>query len=216
MTINIDESLEKFLAGRGLGARYASFDYCFNHFQAARDANQLDSLVDGDGLVLSCLHLGFYLASWGMMRGSGELLQRSVQQMVPVVRTIAAEPASTWTIDIPDYASRADEVIALGKRIRSAYTVGASDILVTKTMLGVFGCVPAFDHYFRNSFGCWTLCRKALYQIGRFYEDNRAALDAVEVATLDFSTGLSTDRRYTLAKVVDMVFFQEGLNRSKR
>jgi hypothetical protein len=37
--------------------------------------------------------------------------------------------------------------------------VNASDTLVTKTMQGVFGCVPAFDRYFRIGFGCQTLTK---------------------------------------------------------
>jgi hypothetical protein len=46
---------------------------------------------------MSCLQLGFYLASWGMMRGSGDLLQRSVRELAPVVDQIAAEPPDMWT-----------------------------------------------------------------------------------------------------------------------
>jgi hypothetical protein len=41
--------------------------------------------------------------------------------------------------------TRTHEVLALSRRVRRAFSVPASDILVTKTMLGVFGWVPAFD-----------------------------------------------------------------------
>jgi hypothetical protein len=213
VAVDINANLKAFLDNRAPGARYASFDYCFNHFQDTRERGELDRLSEGEGLLLSSLQLGFYLASWGMMRGSGDLLQRSVRDLVPVVRTIVEEPTSTWELDAHSYADRANEVLALSSRIRRAFTVSASDTLVTKTMLGVFGCVPAFDRYFRLGFGCSTLCKSALRRIGEFYDDNRAALEEAKVFTLDFSTGLDTDRCYSKAKIIDMVFFQEGLGR---
>ena len=73
MTVDIGGNVKAFLDDRDPGARYASFDYCFNHFQAARESSESRASGDGDSLLLSCLQLGFYLASWGMMRGSGDL-----------------------------------------------------------------------------------------------------------------------------------------------
>lgn len=166
-------------------------------------------------MLLSCLQLGFYLASWGMMRGSGDLLQRSVRDLVPVVKQIAVEPASTWDLDAHSLTAQADEVLALSDRLQAAFTITASDIMLTKTMLGVFGCVPAFDRYFRIGFGCSTLCKSALKRIGNYYGDNQAEIDSYDIFTLDFATGLDTQRRYTKAKIIDMVFFQEGINPEK-
>jgi hypothetical protein len=42
------------------------------------------------GLQLSCLHLSFYLASWGMFRGSSFLLEKSAKFFEPLVRTISS------------------------------------------------------------------------------------------------------------------------------
>jgi hypothetical protein len=213
MTADIDANLTAFLENRTPEARYASFDYCFNHFQEARESGDTAALADGDHRMLSCLQLGFYLASWGMMRGSGDLLQRSARDLVPVIEMIAAEPPPTWDFDAHCLGTRADEVLALSRRVRQAFTVPASDTLVTKTMLGVFGCVPAFDRYFRIGFGCQTLCADALMRVGNFYMDQQAKIDARRVFTLDFDSGLDTKRRYSRAKIIDMIFFQEGLNR---
>ena len=170
---------------------------------------------------MSCLQLGFFLASWGMMRGSADLLQRSVRELLPVVEVIAQEPKATWSFDVQSYTDDADFLLALGNRIRKAFTGDASDILVTKTMLGVFGCVPAFDRYFRIGFKrigfkCSTLCKNALTRINEFYKNNKAEIDAVHVSTLDFTTGNKTGRLYSRAKIVDMVCFQEGVSLKKR
>ena len=210
MTVDVDANLKTFLDRRAPGARYASFDYCFNYFHEAREAGRTEQLADDDHLLTSCLQVGFYLASWGMLRPSGDLLQRSVREFVPVVELIAAEPATTWELDVPGYATATGEVLALGRRVRKAFGVDASDTLVTKTMLGVFGCVPAFDRYFRIGFGCHSLCEDALIRIGRFYERNRDKIDACRVFTLDFITGDDTERQYTKAKIIDMIFFEEG------
>ena len=210
MTVDIDANLKAFLDRRAPGARYASFDYCFNYFHEARESGRTEQLAEDDHLLTSCLQVGFYLASWGMLRPSGDLLQRSVREFVPVVELIAAEPATTWELDVPAYATATGEVLALGRRVRKAFSTNASDTLVTKTMLGVFGCVPAFDRYFRIGLGCHSLCEDALIRIGRFYERNRDKIDAYRVFTLDFITGDDTERQYTKAKIIDMIFFEEG------
>ena len=152
--VDLKGNLDVFLRRRSPAARYASFDYCFNYFQDARDNQHTAALGSDDRLELSCLHLGFYLASWGMMRGSGGLHSRSLAELVPVVRAVADEPATTWELDVPGYSEAGiTAVLALGDRIRAVYTFAASSVLVTKTMLGVFGCIPAFDRFFRLGFG---------------------------------------------------------------
>ena len=83
--MNLDENIAKYLdgatgsGGRKPDARYASFDYCFNYFQAFREAGNVGAIAEPENRELSCLHLGFYLASWGMLRGSAELLQKSAR-----------------------------------------------------------------------------------------------------------------------------------------
>ena len=213
-TVDITGTIAAFRIGRDARNRYASFDYCFNHFQEAREAGDTSRLANDDRRQSSCLQLGFYLASWGMLRGSSGLLWRSAAGLVPVVKQIAKEPASIWDLDAHSYADHADEVYDLGGRVREAFKDGgvrASDTLVAKTMLGVFGCVPAFDRYFQIGFGRATLSPKTLKKIGDFYKDNQTEIEDAQVFTLDFGTGLPTERRYSRAKIIDMVFFQEGI-----
>lgn len=81
-------------------------------------------------------------------------------------------------------------------------------------MLGVFGCVPAYDRFFRGGFGAATFGPKSLRNIESYYRANADAIERHQVPTLDFTTGASTQRRYTKAKVIDMVFFTAGLTGS--
>jgi hypothetical protein len=77
-------------------------------------------------------------------------------------------------------------------------------------MLGTMGCVPAFDTYFRQGFRASTFGPKALQRISDFYRDNAEIIERHRVQTLEFDTGEPTDRRYTQAKVIDMIFFVGG------
>ena len=89
--VEMDEAVGRYLSARDPSARYTSFDYCFNHFQQHRAA--VKAWGEPTGMEVSCLQLGFYLASWGMLRGSAELLQRSARHLVPLVETVADVPA---------------------------------------------------------------------------------------------------------------------------
>jgi hypothetical protein len=209
--VDIEKNLAVYLGDRKSTGRYASFDYCFNYFQSHREEDRLDDLLNGDALQLSCLHLGFYLASWGMLRGKAKLLKRSVRAYVPVVEALVAAPAHLWTLDVDGYDETAiKELSAFGKQLRPTLHDRASDVLVTKVLLGTMGCVPAFDRYFRKGFRCSTFGPKALRRIGQFYREHTDAIEAGRERTLNFDTGQPTQRRYTRAKVIDMIFFVEG------
>lgn len=210
--MDIETNLKAYLRERTPTGRYTSFDYCYNHFQLHRERDALSELVVGPNMQLSCLHLGFYLASWGMLRASSVLLQRSVKYYVPVIQVIASSPPAIWNVDADSYTEHnSDLVWEMTRQIRAALP-GASDILITKIMLGVFGCVPAFDTYFKKGFGAWTFGTKSLIRVGEFCRHNADVIDRHRVPTLEFDTGMETTRRYTRAKVIDMIFFIEGGN----
>jgi len=216
--------------GRMADERYASFDYCFNYFQSFRDAKAVSHLASTDNVQVSCMQLGFYLASWGMYRGSGELLQKSARYLVPVVEVIAGTEKlvwddnkdgnkTTWDVDLDCYTeSNILGLLLVAEKIRDARP-GMSDILVTKIMLGVFGNVPAFDDNFRYGCKvagiCATFGQESLNQLGALYRQHVDLVERYRVPTLDFVTGQHTARCYSRAKVIDMAFFMEGFNRPK-
>lgn len=85
----------------------------------------------------------------GMLRGSSGLFrQRSAHHLMPLIETIASAPDEVWNLDLDGYDTQGiDLVLYTAKDVRRALRpVEASDILVNKVMLGVFGCVPAFEH----------------------------------------------------------------------
>lgn len=210
--VDITVHATRYLQGRRDTARYASFDYCFNYFQSFHDEGRTPALTEIDQLETSCLQLGFYLASWGMFRGKAALLQHSVKSLAPAVRVVAAAPEAVWRADADDYSPPVQAALTrVYRELRASLPGGQSQTLVTKTMLGVFGCVPAYDRYFRDAFGAATFGPKSLAGLAMYYRANAEAIDSYRVATIDFATGADSDRRYTRAKVIDMVFFTKGL-----
>ncbi len=62
--------------------RYRSWEHCFRAFSDKKD------VTDNKTIDYLSLHLAFYLASWGMYRGSSNLLQKDYRIHIPIVRII--------------------------------------------------------------------------------------------------------------------------------
>ena len=146
--------------GRQPNERYASFDFCFNYFQEFKEKNKIEELAIDKNLQESCLQLGFYLASWGMLRGSSFLLEKSVRHYSELIKELVKFDKKIWDIDVDRYNdSNIKMLLDFKDVIRKTLGEKSSDTLITKIMLGIFGNVPAFDNYFNKGFGFYY-CKK--------------------------------------------------------
>jgi hypothetical protein len=149
----------------------------------------------------AALQLGFYLASWGMLRASGFLLQYAYTIHLGVIDQLVAPQFSV--------------LLGAFYAIREAYRPvvpqrSASDILVTKVLLGTFGCLPACDTYFkigfkRAGFPYSSVNAHFLQRLLHFATDNLGALRE-EQRRIQTTSGIC----YPLMKLVDMYFWQIG------
>jgi hypothetical protein len=211
---DIEKMVNKFKSKSNPDDRYSSFDYCYNYFQTTKDLNK--------DIEKSCLTLGFYLASWGMFRGSSFLLQHSVKHFQPTIKFITTLDKSVWKIDVDSYTSDNIETIIKiyqGIKKQLIYHNHADLILITKILLGVFGFIPAFDKYFCVTFrdiykecGFTRVNLNSLNYIKDFYENNIATIDKLskETFTTDYLTGQKTLINYPKAKIIDMYGFTVG------
>lgn len=214
---NIQKVIDKFLAKSGPDDRYTSFDYCYTYFQLTKPSEL------GNDVEKGCLTLGFYLASWGMLRGSSFLLNRSVKHFQPTIEFISKLDKSVWHIDVNTYNDNNMQIILeLYKELTEK--IGATNkthrTLVTKIMLGVFGNIPAFDQYFVNTFSKMyrgqcsftSVSKKSLTCLKDFYDINKSIIDKLSMSTFttDFSTGKKTKLKYPRAKIIDMYGFTAG------
>jgi hypothetical protein len=78
--MDIQKNIDGFKKERTPCGRCASFDYCFNYFRSFYENSITSELASKDNIQKSCLHLGFYLASWGMYRNSFLLRDKRVKQ----------------------------------------------------------------------------------------------------------------------------------------
>lgn len=198
--------------------RERSWDFCFNHFQ--------DNVRPTEVMDLSCLHLGYYLASWGMMRGSSFLFhQTNARHYQRVVEVVEQHNDQMRGFDVPDYldSDKKQLLDAAWADLSSALLPegGQSLTLVSKVMMGVWGCVPSFDTFFRGTFralGETTGERGAFNRVGAdalrhlsdFYDQHADEVETLRrrFRTWEMSTGQPTRRPMTRAKVLDVYGFQ--------
>jgi hypothetical protein len=196
--------------------RYRSWEHCFNYFHQ----NTIEVIArDRDR---AALELGFYLASWGMYRGSSFLLQRNYtihRGAIDVFVSPQFAELRSREFGARNSDSHLSELVLVATNsIREAYRPfapksewrQASDTLVTKIILGTFGCLPACDRYFiqgwRNVGLPYTnLNDLFIERVLRFCRENAMEL-------LEEQTKIERTHKvhYPLMKLADMYFWQIG------
>lgn len=200
-----------------VNGRYRSWEYCYYNFYKARTSNTVD--VD----FLS-LHLAFYLASWGMYRGSSFLLQKDYKIHIPVVEEVLKtkynilfgvncenlfdKEVQSLLQELSQFLTRYYETIrssVKGTEIKNE----VSSTLVTKVLMGTMGCVPAYDRYFiaaiksrKVATGNYNM--KSVLQLAQFYMDNSFRLEETRKKLV------INDILYPQMKLLDMGFWQMG------
>ena len=204
--------------------RSQSYDHCYNYF-----ADTADPTAD---MEKSCAVLGFYLASWGMYRGSSYLLKyTNSANLIPVVEYVAENRSALSAIDVDSYTD--DNIAAVLDAYRAIKIAVFQDgrhwhiTLVTKIMVAVFGCVPAFDSSFLRGFRTVlsrgesvsrnTLNARSLARVADFYQANQVDVDALhhESRTVAFGGSTVTAHKLTKAKILDMYCFDLGSRPAK-
>lgn len=198
-------------------ARYRSWEHCYSNFYHARGKEDVD--ID----YLS-LQLAFYLASWGMYRGSSFLLQKDYKIHIPVIEELLKDKydplmgikcsdlkkVSNQKLleEINDFISEYYDTVR--KSVKSQEIKNdVSYTLITKILMGTLGCVPAYDRYFiagiknrKVATGIYNI--KSVLQLVDFYEKNADRLDQVQQNMTVF------DLPYPQMKIIDMGFWQIG------
>ena len=177
--------------------REKSWNYCYEVFGTINKPNpNIDYL---------CLHLAFYLASWGMYRGSTFLFRNDYKVHESVVREIINH--KNLRGQIPNEENIA-EIIELINFIKSAYGEHnkPTKTLITKIMLGTLACVPAYDTYVVKTIKKYRLVsdltENSLLSLGKLYKDNEDIIN-------------NTNKEYPPMKFLDMAFFRESYDGKK-
>ena len=209
-------------------SRYKSWEYCYKSFQDAYKKKNIEK-PDYDYL---CLQLSFYLASWGMYRGSSFLLWKDYKVHRPIVELLFSYD-SLWNIIIDENPNQNldifyTKIIELRDKMKDEYfeirkkvyevnkelglqpKTKISDTHISKIILGTIGCVPAYDRYFvlgvraTNEIG-GTLSLDSIKELVKYYKDNYKELE-----NLRKKFSKNSDIEYSQMKVLDSCFWQYG------
>ena len=185
-----------------------------------RDA-RTDSSPDYDYLSL---YLAFYLASWGMYRGSCFILQKDYKVHTPIVEEIL-KPEYDCLFGLACADLRESEVQGsleklhkyIAKHFRPIRNEVAgrevaspvSPVLITKILMGTLGCVPAYDRFFvdgikKHKVTTQEYSLNSVRRLADFYEAHN---DRLEEARRGMRT---EDLTYPQMKLLDMGFWQIG------
>jgi len=177
--------------------RYNSWNHCFKAF---------GSKLDDDFLAL---HLAFYLASWGMYRGSSKLLSKDYTIHIGAVAILNNFSSLRCNNQNENDKSELDEINKLISSLFNYYDshdITPTDTLLSKIILGTLGCLPAFDRFFKDGVKSeklkfTNLNNKSLEHLFDFTENN-SELKAIKEKYPD----------YPIMKIVDMYFWQIGFD----
>jgi len=201
--------------------RSRSWEHCYRVFRDART----DPSPDYDYLSL---HLAFYLASWGMYRGSSFLLQKDYKVLSPVVEEVL-KPEYDCLFGVACADLREPEVQVMLTNVNDCIVEyfwpirdevagcevasSVSPVLVTKILMGTLGCVPAYDRFFQDGVATYKVTTReysldSVLRLVDFYEEHNDRLE--EVRRGFEGDGLT----YPQMKLLDMGFWQIGFEKS--
>lgn len=200
--------------------RSRSWEHCYRVFRDAR----IDPSPDCDYLSL---HLAFYLASWGMYRGSSFLLQKDYKVLTPIVEKILKPEydclfgvacVSLRESEVQErYTNVYDDIAEHFRPIRNEVAgrevaSSVSPVLITKILMGTLGCVPAYDRFFQDGVATYKVTTQeysleSVRKLAKFYEAHN---DRLEEVRRGMRVG---DLIYPQMKVLDMGFWQVGFER---
>lgn len=192
--------------------RYKSWEHCHSFFVKHRKQ------IDEDTIDLMSLHLAFYLASWGMLRGKSFLLQKDYRVHLPAIKIMLEEKYEMlWNSETESLSNAIELMIDCSKRISDNYCLQKncripSSVLLTKILLGVYGCSPAYDRYLKAGLKQYSLTasfnRKSIGEILDFYDNNNESFE--KCRRMISKNGVD----YTPMKLIDMFFWEEGVRLS--
>ena len=195
--------------------RYKSWDNCYIAFQEKKKTE------------IHTLQLAFFLASWGMYRGSGGLLQKNHLIHEGAVDIILHEDNYKLRCDRNNEVSKENipKIINLKRELAEYYydkkfingkndekRISPTDTLISKILLGTLCCCPAYDRYFlaglkEKKMKYNTFDINSLNELFDFIGKNN---NKTEIESAQKLIESKTGNYYPAMKVLDMYFWQIG------
>lgn len=198
-------------------SRYLSWEDCHTAF--------LDVYNEGfncNSVDVLALHLSGYLASWGMYRGSSDLLReyRYLVHKDIIEQLYSSKNLPLFNVDQDNFKQNIPLIESVYSNIENFYNslicnnkqFKASETLITRILLGVYGCVPAYDRFM-----CYGLKYYGIQKSGK--NKFQVLCDWIN-QNPDFLSDIikfkkSNFNHYPFMKIVDMYFWELGYTLKK-
>lgn len=220
-----------------LNHRFESWEHCYIKFKKTLNKS---SLIHEDKDILS-LHLAFYLASWGMYRGSSFILQKDYKVFYPVIdllfdnkdhfhehkidHLLASENDDLIKSYINDYFIFDNELSKILNTIRldvkQNVVSKVSYTLKTKIILGTYGTIPAYDRFFQDGVRdskeldlIISYSKNGVFKILKYAQNNLATINniKIEIDKIQKKNNSLNKIQYPVMKIVDMYFWKIGFD----
>lgn len=199
--------------------RFKSWDNCHKSFSCFTQTNT------------HSLELAFFLASWGMYRGSSGLLQKNHlihngavdilfsidgQKLKCNSKNEVDKSAISFILNLKCKLANHYNKILFTKGVDKPKTISPTDTLLSKILLGTLGCVPAYDRYFIDGLKEMKMKntsfnQKSLNDLFDFIDKNKTEIDNAQKLILK-----QTKQHYPKMKILDMYFWQIGYDKEAR
>jgi hypothetical protein len=196
--------------------RYRSWDNCFRSFNSSIQTE------------IQIIELAFYLASWGMYRGSSGLLQKNHLIHKGAIDILFSKTYQNLKCNPNNEVMREDisDILYLKDELAKYYSsiyfikgaakpkpIAATDTLLSKILLGTFACVPAYDRYFIDGLQEMKMehtgfSEVSLNELFNFIDYNDSEI--IHAQKLIFS---KNQNHYPRMKILDMYFWQIGYDK---
>lgn len=190
--------------------RYKSWEHCYNAFKKYRH--------DKDKTEFLYMHLSCFMSSWGMLRNNNLIeydyfIHKDFVIEISNNKYDRLYDNSFGNNDLINELVNIINKLYLHKIKKTSITEGGSlsDTFVTKILLGVFGCVPAYDSYFKSAVSHYKVCsrnfnERSLMNLQTFYNLH---FEEFENLRKQFE---NEGVYYTQMKLIDMCFWQLGID----
>lgn len=230
----IENAYEACIADRNTAnSRALSWEHCIAQFapvfEDLNDGKIKYEKISDEKIDSLSLHLGFFLASWGMMRGSTDLLQYDYKVHIPAVKIIV-KYHSLYGLDLDALCEQKAEFENFCKEIKASYKErkerpfnNVTNTLASKIIMGTFGITPAYDDFVTTAIREYnnrdennkitvTFGVKSLQELSEHFSAHfKNEVDGLlrELQKADTSAD-SESKYYTRAKVIDMLLWNVG------
>ena len=221
-TVERNLCLSKYSNTSFYNSRYRSWIQCREKFLSAYQ--KCNGEITKNVLDDLSLRLAFYLASWGMYRGSSALLFNDYKVHIPAVKELFDsqynvlwnyEPFSQDVNALPkwlfsnnsglrDKYDSIQRATNYPRKTKSSNNC-ASNTLITKVMLGTWGCIPAYDEFFKAGLRYFGLSDSLSSNAIQTMIDKLHPFNEVH-QTIDFYSS----KGYTPMKIIDAYFWEIG------